>query len=153
LSGRGSQDFGPEAIETLLKAMEDHRNELVVIVAGYPAKMGEFFDSNPGLKSRFNRYLHFEDYTPTELTAIFEGFCHKSGYVLVPEARMRVAGIFLAAYAKRDDRFGNARLARNQFEAAINAQATRIVSLPSVSAETLTMIESADISPVIDSTS
>ena len=82
LGARGAQDYGPEAIETLLKAMEDHRDDLVVIVAGYPRKMGEFFDSNPGLKSRFNKYLRFDDYSSEELTAIFESLCRKSGYTL-----------------------------------------------------------------------
>lgn len=152
LGTRGGQDFGPEAIETLLKAMEDHRDELVVIVAGYPAKMGEFFDSNPGLQSRFNKYLHFEDYDAPQLTAIFEQFCRKGGYVLAPAARSRIEELFRAAYGKRDERFGNARVARNQFEAAINAQANRIVKLSTVSVAVLSTIELVDISPVVDST-
>lgn len=153
LGTRGGQDYGPEAIETLLKAMEDHRNELIVIVAGYPAKMSELFDSNPGLRSRFNKYLHFEDYTAVQLTSIFEEFCRKGGYVLSPAARCRIEELFVAASDKRDENFGNARVARNHFEAAINAQANRIVKLPSVSVETLSTIEPDDIGAVADSTS
>jgi AAA+ superfamily predicted ATPase len=152
LGTRGGQDFGPEAIETLLKAMEDHRDDLVVIVAGYPKKMSEFFDSNPGLRSRFNKYLQFDDYCPTELTEIFECFCTKSGYVLTADAKVKIDGIFAAAYAKRDEKFGNARLARNQFESAITCQANRIVALPSVSVEALTALEPVDISLVNSST-
>lgn len=152
LGTRGGQDYGQEAIETLLKAMEDHRDELVVIVAGYPAKMDEFFDSNPGLRSRFNKYLHFDDYSPDELTGIFEKFCETNGYACTPEAKVKVLEIFVAAYAKRDERFGNARLARNQFEAAINRQANRIEPLNPASMEVLGQLEASDISPVIDST-
>ncbi len=152
LGTRGGQDYGPEAVETLLKAMEDHRDELVVIVAGYPAKMGEFFDSNPGLRSRFNKYLHFEDYTAPQLTAIFEEFCRRGGYVLAPAARSRIEKLFVGAYDKRDERFGNARMARNLFETAINAQANRIVKLSSVSNDALATIEADDITAVVDST-
>lgn len=150
LATRGGQDFGPEAIETLMKAMEDHRDELVVIVAGYPAKMTELFESNPGLRSRFNKYLRFEDYTAPQLTAIFEEFCRKGGYVLAPEARRRIEETFSTAYDKRDARFGNARVARNHFEAAINAQANRIVKLATVSVEALSTIEIADVSDLGD---
>jgi SpoVK/Ycf46/Vps4 family AAA+-type ATPase len=153
LGARGGQDFGPEAIETLLKAMEDHRDDLVVIVAGYPRKMDEFFDTNPGLRSRFNKYVQFDDYSPTELTEIFECFCTQGGYVLTADAKVKIDGMFVAAYAKRDEKFGNARLARNQFESAIACQANRIVALPSVSVEALTALEPADISGVTSTTS
>jgi hypothetical protein len=107
--------------------------------------MGEFFDSNPGLRSRFNKYFHFEDYSPPQLTAIFEGFCRKGGYVLTPEATARIQEVLTAAYAGRDERFGNARLARNLFETAISSQANRIVALPTVSPDTLATLEPADI--------
>jgi hypothetical protein len=107
--------------------------------------MGEFFDSNPGLHSRFNRYLHFEDYSPPQLAAIFEEFCRKSAYALTPEAKARIEKIVAAAYAGRDEKFGNARLARNLFEVSISAQANRIVALPRVSVEALATIEPADI--------
>jgi ATPase family associated with various cellular activities (AAA)/AAA lid domain len=146
LGARSGQDFyGAEAIEVLLKLMEDHRDELVVIVAGYPAKMGEFFDSNPGLRSRFSRYLHFDDYTPAQLCEIFESFCAKGSYVLTSDACSKIEDLFVSAYSSRDERFGNARLARNLFEASIGSQANRIVALPNVSPESLATIEASDI--------
>ena len=86
LNGGGANDFGQEAIDTLLKAMEDHRDDLVVIVAGYDGLMDEFIHSNPGLESRFNRFLHFADYTAEELLAIFRMQCEKGCYILEPEA-------------------------------------------------------------------
>lgn len=143
LGARGSQDYGSEAIETLLKAMEDHRHELVVILAGYPRKMDELFETNPGLKSRFNRYLHFEDYCPSELEAVFETFCRKTGFVLAPGAGTRIQQCLSSAYSSRDEKFGNARLARNMFERASSSQANRIVALPSISNDTLVRIEPA----------
>ena len=82
LSNRGSTDYGMEAIDTLLKAMEDHRDDLVVIVAGYTELMQEFVHSNPGLESRFNRFMHFPDYTVDEMAGIFKMRCEKSGYTL-----------------------------------------------------------------------
>lgn len=86
-----SKDFGQEAIDTLLKAMEDNRDNLIVIVAGYPDLMEQFIQSNPGLRSRFNKYIYFEDYTAEELLLIYQGMCKKSGYSLTEDARTRVA--------------------------------------------------------------
>jgi stage V sporulation protein K len=127
LSGQG-QDYGQEAVEILLKQMEDHRDDLVVIVAGYTDKMRRFLDSNPGLRSRFNRYLVFEDYTPAQLVAIFKRYCSQAGYQTTTEASAKLLAIFNLASATRDETFGNARLARNLFEKTISNQASRIVS-------------------------
>jgi len=145
LSSGGGNDFGQEAIETLLKMMEDHRDDLIVIVAGYTAKMGEFLDSNPGLRSRFSKHLHFDDYEPPQLTQIFQTFCRKADFVLSPAAETELARIFGILSAGRDETFGNARLARNVFETAVNKQANRIVSLPSIDKTVLASMEAADI--------
>jgi len=138
-------DFGQEAIDTLLKLMEDHRNELVVIVAGYPEEMGRFVDSNPGLQSRFNKYLSFDDYTPAELVEIFSHFCKQNDYRLTESATEKIRAFFQSAYEARDKMFGNARLARNVFERAIESQSTRILNMD-MTGDVLTTIEACDIS-------
>lgn len=144
LTGEG-QDYGREAIDTLLKLMEDNRNDLIIIVAGYTEKMGKFLLSNPGFKSRFNKYLSFDDYSPFELTSIFELFCSNSGFKLTKEAHDKILGIFKFLFDKRDETFGNARLARNVFEQSVNNQANRIVSSVDISEETLSTIHATDI--------
>jgi SpoVK/Ycf46/Vps4 family AAA+-type ATPase len=141
----GGDAYGAEAIATLLKAMEDHREELIVILAGYPEKMEHFIESNPGLRSRFSKYLHFDDYTPADLVAIFESFCAKSSYRLSDDARRQLAALFERAYAARDETFGNARLARNMFEKAIQDQAGRIVNELSPTEEVLSTIQAEDL--------
>ena len=143
-SGDG-QDFGREAIETLLKMMEDHRHDLVVVVAGYTMKMDEFLSSNPGLRSRFNKFVHFEDYTAEQLKEIFKSFCKKADFKLTPAAEEQLADTFKALTAFRDESFGNARLARNLFETTISKQANRIVSLAEINEEVLSTIEASDI--------
>jgi len=116
LAPGGEQDFGREAIETLLKEMEDHRDRLVVIVAGYPEEMRRFIESNPGLRSRFTQYLHFPDYTPEELTQILRHLAEREGYHLTPEAEEQ-AQAYLGALQRANPRgFGNAREVRNLFE-------------------------------------
>jgi stage V sporulation protein K len=120
----GRQDFGPEAVETLLKRMEDFRHRLVVIVAGYPALMRLFLESNPGLQSRFSREITFPDYSTDELVAITEKFAGDSEYRLDPGA---IEGLRrMLDGAKRGPRFGNARFARTVFEQALNAHALRL---------------------------
>lgn len=149
LVGEG-QDFGGEAIDTLVKLMEDHRDDLIVVVAGYPDRMGQFLASNPGLKSRFNKYFNFQDYEPHELVEIFECFCTSSGYRLAERARERVVALFRILHDVRDDTFGNARLARNVFESAINNQANRIIQIANISEEVLSTFESEDIPGALD---
>ena len=126
LAGDTEDSYGREAIETLLKAMEDHRDELVVIVAGYTELMHKFINSNPGLSSRFSKYFEFQDYTGPELLEIFREFCEKNGYRLDGEAAGVLGAEFERLFAARDRHFGNARTARNIFEKAINAQANRV---------------------------
>ncbi|MBV8857146.1 MAG: AAA family ATPase [Acidobacteria bacterium] len=145
LSSGGSNDFGQEAVETLLKMMEDHRDDLVVIVAGYTGKMQEFLDSNPGLRSRFNKHVHFDDYGVEQLVKIFKTFCQKADFKLTEGAEGGLASIFGVLCASRDETFGNARAARNLFEATLSKQANRLVSLPKVDREILSTIEPADI--------
>jgi stage V sporulation protein K len=118
------QDFGPEAIETLLKRMEDYRHRLVVIVAGYPALMRAFLESNPGLRSRFSREITFPDYSTAELVAITEKFASEAEYTLDDGARDTLRRVLDGA--KRGERFGNARFARTLFEQALNAQGLRL---------------------------
>ena len=117
-------DFGDEAIETLLKRMEDNRHRLVVIVAGYPRLMRRFLESNPGLRSRFSREIAFPDYSEDELVAIFQRFATEAEYTLGDGAEGELRVIF--EHAERDEGFGNARFARTLFEQSLNAQALRL---------------------------
>jgi hypothetical protein len=137
--------YGLEAVATLLKAMEDHRDNLAVIVAGYPAPMTRLLNSNPGIRSRFNRYLNFGDYSPDQMLAIFDSFCRKSGYDVTPNTRLKLLDILRRAYDKRDETFGNARFVRNIFERALERHAARIVSYPQATRQILTQLEAEDI--------
>lgn len=148
LAKDAKKDFGNEAIEVLLKKMEDHRKELVVIVAGYPDEMKSFINSNPGLQSRFNRYFTFDHYKPTELVAIFEFFCKKNDFVLAADAKEKLLFIFEKLYEKKDKNFGNARVARNLFEKIIEYQANRIIAIAPITKELLITIVEQDIPPV-----
>ncbi len=148
LAKDAKKDFGNEAIEVLLKKMEDHRKELVVIVAGYPDEMKSFVNSNPGLQSRFNRYFTFDHYKPTELVAIFELFCKKNDFVLATDAKEKLLFIFEKLYEKKDKNFGNARVARNLFEKIIEYQANRIIAIAPITKELLITIVEQDIPPV-----
>lgn len=130
-------DFGREAIEVLLKEMEDHRKDLVVIVAGYTNLMEKFIHSNPGLESRFNKYLTFADYNGDQLMEIFESLCRKNGYALSKAAREKAAGGFTALFAGRDENFGNARDVRNCFEQSVSRQADRVAGLEAPAKEDL----------------
>lgn len=148
LSKGNKQDFGNEAIEILLKKMEDHRKELVVIVAGYPDEMKGFINSNPGLQSRFNRYFTFNHYKPVELLGVFELYCRKNDFVLTQDAKEKLQFIFDKFYEKKDKNFGNARVARNLFEKIIEYQANRIVSITPITSDILKTITEGDIPPV-----
>ncbi|HKG43436.1 MAG TPA: AAA family ATPase [Gaiellaceae bacterium] len=138
-------DFGQEAIEILLKRMEDHRHRLIVIVAGYPRLMHEFLDSNPGLRSRFARELTFPDYSTEELVAITERFAEQNEYLVTEPAAAELRRIFDRAV--RGEGFGNARYARTIFEQALNAQALRLAAgegLEGLPAENLIALSEAD---------
>ena len=129
LSSGGENDFGREAIETILKAMEDHRDDLIVIVAGYDKPMERFLSSNPGLESRFNKYFHFPDYKGEELLAIFKAQCGKNGYLLTAQAEQAAGEMFNALYENRDENFGNGRDVRNCFEDMIVRQSNRVAAM------------------------
>ena len=133
---------GQEAIDTILKAMEDHRDDLVVIVAGYTELMDKFIHSNPGLESRFNRFLLFEDYTAEEMFDIFKMRCGK-GYVLAPEAEPLVRDYI--AEESADSSFGNARGVRNLFEHILVAQNNRLAKLETVTRDDLMTITPDDV--------
>ena len=144
LNGGGGNDFGQEAIDTILKAMEDHRDDLVVIAAGYDDLMDRFIHSNPGLESRFNRFLHFEDYTPEEMLKIFERQCQKGCYTLAPGAAELVRD-FIAEENQDPMSFGNARGVRNLFERILVNQAGRLAAQEQVTREDLMAITPADV--------
>ncbi len=148
-SNKGEGDFGQEAVDTLLKAMEDHRDDLIVIVAGYPDLMEEFLNSNPGLRSRFNKYIFFEDYTGEELMEIFKSMLKKQDYRLSEDAAIYAAE-FLDKRAKAHlENYANARDVRNFMEKAISHQATRIVGLADVNDDTLMTLEKEDLESII----
>jgi len=144
----GQRDFGNEAIEALLKRMEDNRKQLVVIVAGYPDEMETFITSNPGLQSRFNRFFTFNHFTGKELLDIFKIFATKADFTLSADAEEKLSFIFDELYEKRHAGFGNARIARNIFEECVTRQANRIVSITPITKEILVQIEEPDVPPV-----
>jgi len=148
VSRRGENDFGYEAVDTLIKAMQDHRDDLIVIVAGYPDKMEEFLNSNPGLQSRFNKYINFDDYTPEELLDIFRGMCKKNGYKLTENAEGKVKQMLEFLHETRSDSFANARTVRNLFEKLLTIQADRLAELESVSDEELSTITEEDLDKI-----
>lgn len=145
LSQNIGNDYGAEAVNTMLKRMEDFRDDLAVVVAGYDEPMQMFIDSNPGLRSRFNRYFRFEHFTPEELFSIFENFGKKSDFILTPEASEKLKDTFELLYEKRDDSFGNARVIRNIFEKCVQKQANRVVKIKKVSKKALKTITEEDI--------
>ena len=145
LTSKEGNDFGQEAVETLLKAMEDHRDDLVVIVAGYDDLMEDFIHSNPGLESRFNRYFVFEDYNGEELNAIFESLCRKSMYEPNEEAVAFAKEYFKNMYEFRDENFGNGRDVRNFFENAIAAHSDRVSQMEAPTREDLMTLLKEDL--------
>lgn len=149
-SGAGSNDFGMEAVNTLLKEMEDHRDDFIVIVAGYPDEMEQFLESNPGLHSRFRTKIIFEDYSPPELMDIFKNMC--KGYALNPtkEAELGALRFFQKRCEDADENFANARDVRNFVDSALSNQANRIAKISGeISDETLTSLELSDIENII----
>ena len=137
--------YGDEAINTLLKRMEDNRDRLIVIAAGYPAPMKTFLKTNPGLGSRFTRLINFEDYSVPELCHIFEKFCSHSQYTLTATACAKAFLLFTAAHLQRDERFGNARFVRNVYEQTISLQSDRLTRAQIINKMTLATIVSEDI--------
>lgn len=142
--GKGEGDFGQEAVDTLLKAMEDNRDSLVVIVAGYPDLMEQFLSSNPGLRSRFSRFLHFEDYTPEELFEILQSMCKGQEYKLSEEAAAYAKEFLINRCANKPENFANARDVRNFLEHAITNQASRVVKEENVDYEVLATLKRCD---------
>ena len=130
-------DYGQEAIDTILKGMEDNRDDLIVIVAGYPDLMGRFIDSNPGLKSRFNKYIFFEDYSPEEMARIFEGMCSKSGFSCTESASAWCKKYFEGKCQMKDSNFANGRDVRNFFEKVVVNQANRLASSGDLSSDSI----------------
>jgi len=145
LAGRGAEDFGSEAVETLLKRMEDDRERLIVIVAGYNEPMKQFIASNPGLESRFTNYLNFPDYAPEELAEIFHRMAAQSGLVGSPETERKVLTLCAGLHAARNAQFGNAREMRNLFESAVRNQSTRLVASGQCDRDALTTLLPEDV--------
>jgi AAA lid domain/ATPase family associated with various cellular activities (AAA) len=146
LAVRDAQDpYGEEAVQALLKRAEDDRGRLVVILAGYPEEMDELLKSNPGLSSRFNRVLEFDDYSPLELARIFAFLCAKNHYKLAAATRARLMLGVTELYRRRDNHFGNGRAVRNLFEQAVRRMANRIADLPKLDPEQLMLLEGDDI--------
>jgi SpoVK/Ycf46/Vps4 family AAA+-type ATPase len=143
LARGGERDFGREAIDAIVKLIEDRRDRIVVVMAGYPDEMDELISSNPGLRSRFPKVIHFPDYTTDELLAIMASLAEKGGYRIDPGARSR-ARIWLDSIT-RDKGFGNGRTVRNLFEHAVSTQATRLAPIDSPTDEQLTVLVAEDI--------
>jgi SpoVK/Ycf46/Vps4 family AAA+-type ATPase len=137
--------YGDEAVQALLKRSEDDRHRIVVILAGYPEEMSDLLKSNPGLSSRFNRVLHFEDYSPLELARIFAFLCAKNHYKLAAAARAKLMLGVTELHRRRDKHFGNGRSVRNLFEHAVRRMANRIADIVQLEQEQLMLLEDADV--------
>lgn len=145
------ENFGQEAINTILKAMEDHRDKFIVIVAGYTDLMKKFIESNPGLKSRFNKFFEFPDYTVDELQEIFKLQCTKYQYTLTEEAEAAIRDEIILRESTKGENFANAREVRNLFEKIITNQAARVADLEDVDEEALTTITVHDLEDLEES--
>jgi ATPase family associated with various cellular activities (AAA)/AAA lid domain len=142
---KSENDFGAECVATLLKAMEDHRDSLIVIVAGYADLMSDFLKSNPGLRSRFTKEVYFPDYSEDELVLIFNRIAESNGFMLSAEAINHVQARIEEIYTQRSETFGNAREMRTFFESTIQRQANRLALEANPSATQLQVLEAADI--------
>ena len=145
LATEDGDSYGLEAISTLLKRMEDERDRLVVIVAGYSDEMQRFISSNPGLKSRFNRYIDFPDYSPSELHDIFAMYASRSQYTMTADASEFLRKQLNLAVKRKTRSFANARYVRNMFEKAIQHHANRIAQTPNASTEQLSQLTLNDL--------
>ena len=145
LASGGSNDYGHEAVATLLKRMEDNRDRLIVIIAGYKDEMQKFIDMNPGLQSRFTRYINFEDYNALALARIFRLNARRYGYTISPDADRRLNTVLTDMVLHKDEHFGNAREVRNLFEQTLQHQADRLIGIENVSEHDLATIEAEDI--------
>ena len=145
VNAESANDFGHEAIEVILKNMEDHRKDLIVIVAGYTDRMEQFIHANPGLESRFNKYFFFEDYDGKQLMEIFRSMCKKNGYTLSEEGEQFMEKDLQELYEERDENFGNARDVRNLFEQAVARQADRVSQLEEPTREQLMELKPEDL--------
>lgn len=145
LAEGGANDFGIEAINTLLKRMEDDRERLVVILAGYSNEIQTFINSNPGLESRFNRYIYFEDYSPVELMDIFTFNLRKAQYKIMKDAYEEVFRVISAKIVQKDKNFGNARYVRNLFERIVQRQADRLAQKQKLTKDELCIIKIIDV--------
>jgi len=146
--GKGENDFGQEAVDTLLKAMEDNRDRLIVIVAGYQGPMEAFLDSNPGLKSRFNKYIEFDDYTPSQLMQILALMSKGKDYKFSDEAKEAAEAYFLHCIETQSENFANAREVRNFLEKAITNHASRVIKVKKPTDEQLSTIEVDDVKDI-----
>ena len=146
LASSGENDFGQEAIDTLVKRMEDHRDRLIIIVAGYPDEMQQFMGSNPGLDSRFNLSIDFNNYTPEELLDIFRIFCKNNEYQITEPTAKKLLDGFAQALKEKPHDFGNGRYVRNLFEKSLRNQALRLSGhQPAITREALIQLEASDI--------
>ena len=149
LANGGNNDFGREAIDTILKEMEDKRDNLVVIVAGYDEPMDNFISANPGLRSRFKNFIHFDDYSGEELYNIFAGLCNRNQYKIDREAQIALKSYFDDLFSSRDENFGNGRDVRNIFEKVVTLQSKRVARLSSPTDDEMVSITLEDLLPVL----
>ena len=145
LVGENQDNYGKEAVATLIKRIEDDRDRLVVILAGYSNEMKTFIDTNPGFQSRINRYIHFKDYEPSELMDIFKLFCKKAQYTLSTDAEAGIKQYLMDVFQQRDKSFGNGRTVRNAFEQTLENQANRLSKSSEINKDLLITLELEDV--------
>jgi len=145
LVGENQDNYGKEAVATLIKRIEDDRDRLVVILAGYSDEMKTFIDTNPGFQSRINRYIHFKDYKPAELMDIFKLFCKKAQYTLSSAAEEGIKQYLTDVFQQRDKNFGNGRTVRNTFEQTLENQANRLSKTSEINKDLLITLELEDV--------
>ena len=139
-----NDSYGKECLTELTKALEDYREDLVVIVAGYTEPMNKFFESNPGLKSRFNTFIEFQDYNVEELEEILAVMCKNSDYLLNDEVKIKIKNFFTERLSNKDKNFANGRMVRNIYDDLIMCQARRIVNIKNITQEDLLLITEKD---------